>query len=88
MLGHRRGSAQHGRLLFFVGANLFEGCDFDPKPAASIALAHRLGANRDRGHVNLAAWTLQHRQLRGCWLDGRGAAVRAVLAPDEHHAEA
>ena len=60
MLRHRRGPAQHGGLFFLVGANLFEYRDLNPKPAAALALAHGLRANRDRSHVNLAARTLQH----------------------------
>ena len=87
MLRHRRGPTQHGRLFFLVGANLFEYRDFDPKPAASFALAHGLGANLDRSHVSLAARTLQNGQWRGRAFGRRCAAVRTELAADKHHAK-
>src|SRR5712691_6550991 len=69
-------------------ANPLEHRDFDPKTAASFALAHGFRANRDRSHVNLAARTLQNRQWRGLAFGRCCAAVRTELAADEHHAEA
>lgn len=70
-----------------MGANLFEYRDFDPKTAASFALAHWRRTNRDRSHVNLAARTLQDGQWRGRCLGRRCAAMRTVTAADEHHGE-
>jgi len=87
MRGRRRGRAEYGGLLFAIGADFFKRRDLDPKPRASFALTHGHRAQSDRRHLRLAARALQHRQLRGGGLYCRGAAMRTVLAANEHHGE-
>src|SRR5258707_9307130 len=87
MLRRQRRPAQYSGLFFLVGANLLEYRDLNPKPAAALALAHGFRANRDRCHLNLTARTFQNRQWRGRSFGRRGAAMRTVLAADEHHGE-
>src|SRR5207253_10973346 len=74
--------------MFAMHANPLESRHLNPKTIASLALAHRLGADCYRRHINLAAWALQYGQRRRRRLCRLRAAMRTILAANEHHAEA